>query len=189
MTKPRKLPTQEMLNSLLHYEPETGALLWKTRPVTMFVDKAHSAEHTCNRWNSKFSGKPAFTCVGTDGYLKGAINNQTTRAHRVIWKMVTGNDAETVDHIDGNRTNNVWGNLRDVPTKVNTKNSARPKSHTNPAVGVRRNNGGGWQAYLNADGKFISFGTYATVEEAIAARKAGQIGFGFHPNHGRVAVN
>lgn len=187
MTKARKLPSQEVLNQMLDYNAETGRLTWKARDISFFTEGGHTAAHNRDKWNKKFAGKPALTCVGSDGYLKGAIANKTTRAHRAIWKMMTGQDPETVDHVDGNRANNVWGNLRDVPTKVNTKNSARPSSHTNPHVGVRKS-GEGWQAYLNADGNFVHFGVFKTIEEAIAARKAGQIAYGFHPNHGRLAV-
>lgn len=188
MTDAKELPSQEMLNTLLRYDETEGLLYWRPRDVSLFEDKAHSASHTCNRWNSKFANKEALACLGQDGYLKGSINNQLVRAHRVIWKMLTGEDAINVDHIDGNRVNNRKANLRSVDATGNRRNAARHFDSKAPFQGVRKTTNGLWQAYITVDYKWTNLGCYETIPEAIAARKAAEIMFDFHPNHGRAAA-
>ena len=188
MTKPAKLPEREMLNSLLDYNEDTGLLYWKARVASLFESGKHSAEHTCNRWNSKFAGKEAFTCVGTDGYRKGSINNHLYRAHRIIWKMLTGEEPPEVDHINGTRLDNRKVNLRGVTSTENRRNAARHRDTKSPHNGVRKAPQGGWQSYITVDYKWINLGCYSSLEEAVAARKAGELAFGFHPNHGRAAA-
>lgn len=187
MTTARELPSQEMLNTLLTYDDAEGLLFWKARDVSSFEDKAHSATHTCNRWNSKFANKQAFTCVGNDGYKKGSLGRQMVRAHRVIWKMLTGEDAVNVDHIDGDRLNNRKGNLRAVDATGNRRNAARHRDSKAPFQGVRKTTNGLWQAYITVNYKWTNLGCYETIPEAIAARKAAEVMFDFHHNHGRIA--
>ena len=47
---------------------------------------------------------------------------------------------------------------------------------------------GSFRAYIWALGRSVGLGTYATIEDAIAARKAGERRYGFHKNHGRVQI-
>jgi hypothetical protein len=42
-----------------------------------------------------------------------------------------------------------------------------------------------WQAYINAKGVRIGLGTFRRIEDAIAARAAAEVEYGYHPNHGR----
>lgn len=188
MTKPGKLPTAEMLNTLLSYEPETGLLSWKKRSPGMFESGAQNAQWRCDRWNSRFEGKQAFTAKKSDGYYHSNVGGQWMCAHRVIWKMVKGEEPDTIDHIDGNRQNNRIGNLRSVTMAKNLKNVARQTRHSNPYTGVRKTTNGKWQAYISADGKWISLGCHETPEAARDIRKAAEGIYGFHPNHGRSAA-
>ncbi len=183
------LPTKEDLALLLRYDPDTGLLYWRKRTEEMFTDGGHSAAHTCARWNSRFAGKEALTKVNV-GYRCGRLNYRYVLAHRVIWKLVTGQDAVQVDHIDGDRFNNRWKNLRDVSSSDNHKNAARRSDNTSGAVGVvwhktkKR-----WMAGTNLNGKYQYLGLFETFDEAVAARKAAEAKHGFHPNHGRAAAS
>ena len=181
MTKPKELPSQEMLNSLLSYEPSTGFLFWKRRDVSLFVDGAQSAQWRCDRWNSRFDGKQAFTAKKGDGYYHTNLRDQWMTAHRVIWKMMYGEEPDTIDHVDGNRGDNQLHNLRSVSVGDNIRNSARRSRYTNPYNGVRRTKQGKWQSYLNSGGQFVSFGCFDTPEEARDARKAAEVDFGLLP--------
>lgn len=48
------------------------------------------------------------------GYRQVKVDGTIYRVHRLIWKLVTGEDPGnlSVDHIDGNKLNNAWENLR-----------------------------------------------------------------------------
>jgi hypothetical protein len=171
------LPTQSELQALLNYNPNTGTLIWKERPGT---------ERTMKSWNTKYAGKPAFTAIDRKGYRVGAINAVNYRAARVIYKLHHGVDAEQVDHIDGDRSNNRIMNLRAVTHQQNQQNMKRSSRNTSGVVGVSWNTGKSrWDAKISVDGRSILIGRFINFEEAVAARKRHEVELGYHPNHGR----
>ena len=171
---------------LLSYDHLTGLLMWKKRDVSLLLEGGHSAAHTCNRWNSKFAGEGSFTATKGDGY-KTRIN---------LWKklprspccleVMTQMILVRIDHIDGDRTNNKWSNLRSVTRTENSRNIARHKDNTSGTTGVRYvAKGGLWQSYIIRGRTFISLGSYKNKDDAVCARKKGEEKYGFHANHGR----
>lgn len=180
-----ELPPKEELDRLLRYEPTTGRLFWRKRAEDMFTDGGHSAAHTCAKWNSRFAGKEALTKVNL-GYRCGRLNYRYVLAHRVIWKLMTGEEPVEVDHIDGDRANNRWKNLRHVTSAGNNRNAARRSDNTSGVVGVvwhkRRRK---WMAGTSIGGKYQFLGLFNDFDEAVAARKAAERLSDFHPNHGR----
>lgn len=183
----KKLPSKEELNTLLRYEPHTGLLFWRKRTEDKFVNVgSHSLAHTCAKWNGRFADKEALTKMNL-GYRCGRLKRDYVMAHRVIWKLMTGDDPIQVDHIDGDRSNNRWDNLRDVTSAENHRNAARRSDNTSGVVGVywdkrmRK-----WTASIVL--KSLYLGSYDSFEDAVAARKAAEVEYGFHANHGREAV-
>ena len=178
-TKP--LPSQEVLRQLLDYDPETGSLRWKERSRYWFAtDRSHST------WNARFVGKPALAAMDSSGYLVGWVLSQHCRAHRIIWKLQIGTDAVGVDHINGDRSDNRWVNLREAAPSENMKNMKRNASNTSGAMGVSyHKNRGKWHVSIRADGVVVHLGNYADYDEAVAVRKAAEVKHGFHRNHGR----
>ena len=175
-----------LLPHLLTYDPETGALTWRERPVSMFARGKQTAEHVCARWNNKHAGEPAFTSKLQGRYFVGTLLGSNVRAHRVIWAIMTGEWPEhEIDHIDGNGLNNRWANLRDVSHDANGKNSKRPSDNTSGIVGVSQMRDGRWQAYINRDRKRINLGAFKAKGDAIAARKSAEVECNYHRNHGR----
>ena len=185
MEKP--LPTPELLRKLLRYEPDTGKLFWRERTPDLFSSGKHSAAHRCNRWNSRYRGEEAFTANVGLGYLVGGIFDRLHRAHRVIWAMETGAwPLEDIDHINGVRDDNRMINLRAVSRTENMRNAKMPKSNTSGTVGVLCHNPTGrWRAEIKVDGKALHLGLFDKKSDATAARKAAEVKYGFHPNHGR----
>lgn len=179
--------TYEEISKLLRYEADTGKLFWRPRTPDMFISGRTSAESQCRAWNSRHAGKEALTSLSY-GYFAGDICNRKYLAHRVSWLLVTGGwPVDTIDHINGIRTDNRIENLRAVSNAENHKNQKRPRSNASGVVGVsffRRV--GGWQASIMVSGRTIHLGTFVEFERAVAARKAAEIEYGFHPNHGRV---
>lgn len=57
--------------------------------------------------------------------------------HRVAFLLMTGNQPEIVDHVDGNRLNNKFSNLREATTSQNNRNRGIKGSHTTISSGLR----------------------------------------------------
>jgi hypothetical protein len=180
----RSLPSQEYLKQCFDYNEGTGLLAWKTRPAAHFKSESQS-----RAFNKQFAGKPALNALSCTGYRHGALDMKVTKAHRIIWKLKTGKDAEQVDHINGDKTDNSWENLRDVGYFENTRNVAKSSSNTSGAVGVGwMESKNCWRASIKSFGKSIHIGTFKRFEDALAARKKAERSLGFHPNHGRAAL-
>ncbi len=170
-------PTQDVLNSLLRYEPESGKLYWKERPHSMFPNVRASKV-----WNSRYAGTEAFTSYDAYGYRQGNIYNRRNKAHRVIMKMVHGEFEGDVDHINGVRDDNRLENLRIVSRMDNLRNSTIRADNTSGCVGIDfRNATGKWRARIGSD----HVGVFPSYEEAVAARKLAERSLGYHINHGK----
>ncbi len=184
---PKSLPSQEILNELLRFDPKSGLLYWKVRKPEHFKG-VNSAiiERDCNAFNSRYALKEALAYIDFHGYKVGKILNKKRRAHRVIWKMVNNQEPSEIDHIDGNGLNNKIDNLRAADRKINTKNSSMSCTNTSGVTGViwhKRMEK--WQARINSDGKRYNLGSFKTIEEAAKVRKAADKKYEFHENHGR----
>lgn len=179
----RALPERDTLLQLLSYDPETGKLFWCERPVEMFPSR-----RSAGRWNTLYAGQEAFTGVHLTGYRQGRIDGERYKAHRVIWKMMTGEDPGEIDHINGDRADNSWANLREVERLENSRNRARHYGNTSGVCGVMWHKAGQkWLAKIGVGYAQIHLGVFDTFEEAVAARKAAEAEHGFHENHGRAA--
>jgi hypothetical protein len=181
----KPLPCPTLLRQLLRYEPETGKLFWKERPVWMFKDGGKTALHQMNAWNSRHATKEAFTASSTLRYRHGTIFDAKAYAHRVIWKLSYGTDPVEVDHIDGDRSNNKLSNLRNVSKADNAKNKRPSSRNTSGSNGVCWSKAcGKWKAEIQCSGVRKHLGVYANKSDAIFARKSAEILLGFHKNHG-----
>lgn len=182
------LPPQDVLRQLLEYDPETGRLTWKERGIEWFRDDTHvSAAQRMALWNGCFAGKDAFSALH-NGYRHGELLRQKVAAHRVIYKMMTGEDPDVIDHINGDRGDNRWVNLRNVSFKENTQNACISKNNKSGVTGVSWHKlTGKWRATIFQDYRQKYLGVFDNLEDAVAARKAAEREIGFHPNHGRRA--
>lgn len=101
--------TQGELRELFHYDLENGCLIWKV---------ARSPRIKI--------GTPA-GYVSPYGYTQIRLNGKLWMSHRLIWMYMTGSfPLNDIDHIDGDRSNNKWGNLRDVTREENMQNRKGP---------------------------------------------------------------
>lgn len=176
--KEKPLPSQDELQQIFNYQSDTGQLFWKKRPRWRFeTDVRYRA------WNAKYAGKRAFTAL-CNGHLRGIYAGQHYYAHRIIWKLKTGEEPPEIDHIDGVATNNRWSNLRAANRAINSRNQPRRKDNTSGVTGVTAR-GNRWLVQIMARGQVRHIGVYETMEEAIAARKAAATVLEYHRNHGR----
>lgn len=165
MNKQDKL-TADRLRELLSYSPSSGEFTWLPRSRAEF-----SCERECNRWNNRYAG----TVAGADdgrGYVRIRVCRTFYRAHRLAWLYVTSQwPSEFIDHVDGDRKNNRFSNLRDVNREVNAQNvrTAPVTNQSTGVLGVQRHVGGFYVAKLQIDGRQRHLGCFQTVDEAHAA--------------------
>lgn len=179
------LPAREDLLRVLEYDPENGSLTWKPRSASEFSQKRYSPEAQAHWWNTRNAGKEAFTDVKRDGYRAGFLFGKRRLSHRVIWKMMTGEDPECIDHIDGDPGNNRWGNLRSVSSAENSRNKTRSRANTSGRTGVYRE-GARWRASIRDARQLRHLGRFDSFEEACGARERAELELKFHRNHDRL---
>lgn len=182
------LPDQSVLIEIFEYCPERGWLIWKARPLEMFKNGARSAAHNQSAWNAKMAGNIALRQV-RHGYFGGTLFGEKVLAHRVIWKWMTGDDPAYIDHINGERQDNRWANLRSVDAFGNAQNQKKRSDNTSGVVGVTWNKKAEkWVAQIVADGQAKFIGQYTDFNKAVRARKIAERRHGFHENHGRTQI-
>lgn len=144
--------SQERLKELFHYDPETGVF---RRLVNVANVKA---------------GTTAGSLRDT-GYIAISVDNRLYRAHVLAWLWMTGElPAKFIDHIDADKANNRWSNLRAATKSQNGANrpaQANSKSKLKGAYFYPAN--GRWQSTIQRDGKTIYLGYFDTAEQAHAA--------------------
>ena len=175
--------TQEIVRELLYYAPSTGKLFWWPRERHWFKSDRHF-----NTWNTRFAGMEAFTAFDEKaGYLLGGILGKTYRAHRIIWLYQTGEwPEEQIDHINHDRKDNRWLNLRQVSNEENHRNISQQRNNRSGYTGVSWDKRcSKWYARIMVDNKKIELGYFDLMEDAVEARREAEIKYGFHENHGR----
>jgi hypothetical protein len=103
------------------------------------------------------------------GYTQIKIAGRQYLAHRLAWLYITGEwPSNHVDHINGDKTDNRFENLRDVSRNVNMQNlKSATKRSTTGVLGVRRKGAHSYKAEIQTeDGQQRYIGSFATVSEA-----------------------
>lgn len=163
--KVKDTPSVEYINECFVFNPKTGTLTWKERPLYHFKN-----EWRRNQSNSRNRGKNV-SCKEAGGYLVVKLEGQTYKAHRLIWKMFYGEDATFIDHINGDRTDNRIDNIRSVSFSENTKNRKISKNNTSTHQGVYwHTKHKKYGAYIDVDGKRLHLSWTDSFEEAKDAR-------------------
>jgi hypothetical protein len=145
--------TAERARELLNYDPESGALTWRVR-----------------RPNGVCVGSVA-GCAQPHGYIKVSIDGVQYYAHRIIWLIMTGAiPVEFIDHLNGNRGDNRWANLREASRVDNARNSRIRKTNKCGVKGIYLcSERGDWVANIRVSGRNKTLGRFKTQEEAHAA--------------------
>lgn len=177
-----QLPPTEYLKEAFDYFPETGKFFWKKRPQSHFRNP-----RGLNIFNALHEGEEAGAVSvrrgGKAKYVMIGIGFPAKRfyAHRLAfaWMGVPVPEGMQVDHINRNSTDNRWENLQIVTNQENNFNAKRrggPNSHLPRGMDQRPN--GKFTVKLRHNGIWHQLGTYATTEEASAARikKAEELG-------------
>lgn len=191
LKKIQKLPPQDYLNQLLDYNPETGEVVRKYLQHSV-MSLFGWTERRVKIWNTRYAGKEAghnFKSTSGGVLTQIRIDGKSYYLSRIIWKMVTGEDPDLVDHQDGDPQNNVWSNLRDTDNQGNCKNSKRFSTNTSGVTGVSWCKATGkWFSYIWDGYNRIDLGRYEDFDEAVKKRKEEEKSLEFHQNHGRVPL-
>lgn len=173
---PIALPSREILLTRLEYYPYTGALLWKpVGEITM------PGKGVAQRWNKLYADMEAFTSIDGEGYLYGRLDHTFYKAHRIIWKMQTGEEPDQIDHKDRNKLNNAWLNLRKSSAFGNATNRGMRSDNTSGFTGVTKTPSGSWAVKLGNQ----YLGTYKNLDEAINIRDQALSASPYDPSHGK----
>jgi len=144
----KPLPTQERLHQLFEYSVVTGHLRWKVGP---------------------YAGKLTSTRLHPNGYFRVNVDKEGFLAHRIIWKLITGQEPSNVDidHIDGVRNNNSWHNLRLASRSQNLSNCKRHRDNSSGYKGVHWDKKNRlWVASIYVRGVYHFLGRYASAGQA-----------------------
>ncbi|HGM5304526.1 TPA: HNH endonuclease signature motif containing protein [Serratia marcescens] len=145
---------QAELKRLLKYCPETGIFTWAVKP---------SRGVNC--------GDVAGT-KDTNGYINILIKRKRHKAHRLAWIYMKGQVPGWVDHANGVRDDNRWGNLRECTPQQNAINAKLRKDSSSGVKGVYwHSTAKKWIAQANCKGKRVALGRFSSIEGAIAARE------------------
>ena len=142
------------LREVLNYDPETGIFTWKVRLCL-----------------STHVGDVA-GCKNAQGYYRIGIDGTSLRAHRAAIAYVEGKPpVAQVDHINGNRLDNRYCNLRHATQPENCQNRGVSGNNTSGYTGVYfEKDNGRWRARISLNGaRLLHLGTFDTPEEASAA--------------------
>lgn len=178
-----ELPPQEILEQLISYDPKTGLMFWKERPLHFFKDGRRLATTNQSCWNAKNAGKEALNVVSEQGYRYGRLFNRIQYAHRIAFKLWHGVEPMYVDHINRIKTDNRISNLRSVTNAENAMNQRTSVRNKSGFLGICRvaNMPGKWRASVGDS----VLGYFDDLEEAVAARRAAEAAYwsGRHQRH------
>jgi hypothetical protein len=150
--------TAERLRGLLAYDPVTGIFTWAAR----------SSPYSC-------------VCIGgvagaiySDGYRRIKIDGRAYNASRLAVLWVTGAwPRRQIDHINHDRADNRFCNLREASQSQNSRNMSTRKDTVSGFKGVRWLKANRkWASRIIIDGKHKHLGCFDSAESAFIAYMA-----------------
>jgi len=144
--------TQDYLKELLRYDPLTGTFTWLVQ----------RSSHTPV---GRIAGSPE-----QSGYIQICIHGKKYKAHRLAFLWMTGSIPAEVDHVNGQKADNSWSNLRPANRWENNQNVRLSKTSKTGFKGVSwHKQRQKFAAKIQFRGKREYLGHYDTPEDAFAA--------------------
>lgn len=142
----------EKLRKNLHYNPLTGEWTW-------LISQSNAIQ----------AGRKA-GAVTDRGYLRVRLHGVGYYSARLAWFYMTGEwPKEQIDHVNRDRLDDRWENLREASFGQNQMNTGLPSNNTSGIKGVSwRGQSQKWEARVSN----IYLGLFDTIEQAEAARDA-----------------
>lgn len=150
--------SQEYVQRLFNYDPDTGRLTWRISGHSVSI------------------GQEAGKADGKNG-RRVRINYYRYKVAIIIWVWMTGHwpigkPDEVVDHRDTNPYNNRWKNLRLISQLKNSRNRYTNLNNTTGFTGVDMDKRTGkYRAHITVNMQKIYLGTFLSARDAAEARK------------------
>jgi hypothetical protein len=109
--------TQEYLQSILHYDKDTGIFTWKK----INKNSNRKLENIAGSFHNK-------------GYRHIRLLGKLYLEHRLAWFYQYGYFPKEIDHIDGNKLNNCIFNLREVTRSQNMMNTSPKRKNSSTGI-------------------------------------------------------
>lgn len=119
------------------------------------------------QYNSRISiGSKAGT-VNSHGYKVIKLQGRVYKAHRIIYLMFHSCLPKYIDHVDGNKQNNIIGNLRPCNKSENGLNAKVRANNKSKIKGVSWDKSTGkWRVAMAINNKYKTVGRYQDIELA-----------------------
>lgn len=145
----------QLLRAAFAYDPKTGIFIYRIRAArrARIGDVAGS--------------------INSEGYRHIRFEGRAHKAHRLAWLYMTGEwPAKDIDHINGDRADNSWANLREATRSENLANSRVYRAGKCSRKGVHKSANGKWSARIQKDHTSRFLGYFKTEADASAAYQA-----------------
>lgn len=111
-----------------------------------------------------------------NGYVSIVVCGQRFLAHRLAWLWMTGDWPKgEIDHINGNRSDNRFCNLREATRSQQGANGGKRITNSSGVVGVHFDRSRAkFASRIGVNNKTINLGRFATLREAAAARETAE---------------
>lgn len=165
----KQILTQARLKELLHYDPDTGIFTRRYNIPNCHIRAGDVAGHKNQR-----------------GYVVIKLFQQAHKAHRLAFLYMTGSFPENeVDHVKHIKHDNRWAKLCEATRTDNNRNRSTPHNNRSGIQGVYwRESARRWVAQIRQEPKNIHLYQGPDFFEACCARKAAEVKYGYHENHG-----
>lgn len=161
-------PDKERLLHLLYYNPDDGWFTWKQ-----------------NRNWKAIQGSRAGCLSKRTGYRVLTLDGVEYLEHRLAFFITTGLWPDQVDHINKNRADNRFCNLRESCFELNLKNKSKYTNNTSGETGIYwSKQHSRWRVQVSNKGVKKYGGLFINLADAVVARNSLQREFSYYEKHG-----